>query len=165
MYCAASAIAAANAGNPRARVYGRSLAVNVTNFTLVLNFGAGARRDGASSKDHELLQAILKIRVGRSLTRSPRNDADGQERHGRNVMAVIETEADAIGVGDRSWRTARAIVAVACCRMIAVLTQWRRKAAQRRSLHAHRNFDDHMLADIGLTRSPVGPRTSECFFY
>jgi uncharacterized protein YjiS (DUF1127 family) len=49
--------------------------------------------------------------------------------------------------------------------MIAVLTQWRRKAAQRRSLHAHRNFDDHMLADIGLTRSPVGPRTSECLFY
>jgi uncharacterized protein YjiS (DUF1127 family) len=80
-------------------------------------------------------------------------------------MAIIETEADAIGIGDRSWRTAGAIVAVACRRAIAVVTQWRRKAAQRRSLHAHRNFDDHMLADIGLTRSPVGPRTSECFFY
>jgi uncharacterized protein YjiS (DUF1127 family) len=80
-------------------------------------------------------------------------------------MAVIETEADAIGVGDRLGRSAGAIVALVCRRMIAVVTQWRRKAAQRRSLRAHRNFDDHMLADIGLTRSPVGPRTSECFFY
>jgi uncharacterized protein YjiS (DUF1127 family) len=80
-------------------------------------------------------------------------------------MAIIETEVDAIGIGDRSRRAAGVIVAVACHRMIAVLTQWRRKAAQRRSLHAHRNFDDHMLADIGLTRSPVGPRTIECFFY
>jgi uncharacterized protein YjiS (DUF1127 family) len=80
-------------------------------------------------------------------------------------MAIIETEADTIAIGDRFYRSAGAIVPVAYRRAIAVVTQWRRKAAQRRSLRAHRNFDDHMLADIGLTRSPVGPRTSECLFY
>jgi uncharacterized protein YjiS (DUF1127 family) len=68
----------------------------------------------------------------------------------------MQTQAHAITIGDRLSQAVDAAVGVAGRRITGALAVLRGEAARQRDLRMLREFDAHLLADMGLTRSEVG---------
>lgn len=58
-------------------------------------------------------------------------------------------------VSSRPARTGQAVAATMAARLIARIAASRRAAANRRAARVMREFDAHMLKDIGLTRDDL----------